>query len=54
MGRSALAENLFIRQNFCHHQRSTSADGLSRLDNFWLKRAKLQMHRRQNLSRVKI
>ena len=42
-----------FRQNFCHHQRSTSVDGLSRLDNFWQKWTKLQMHRRQNLSQVK-
>ena len=43
-----------FRQNFCHHKRSTSADGLLRLDKFWPKRTKLQAHRRQNLSWVKI
>ena len=30
--------------NFCHCQRSTSADGLSRLDKCWPKRTKLPIH----------
>ena len=35
-----------FRQNFCH-QRSRSADDLSRLDKCWPKRTKLEMHRRK-------
>ena len=41
-------------QIFCHCQRFTSADGLSRPDKFCPKQTNLQTHRRQNLSRVKL
>ena len=46
-------QSCLFQQIFCHGQHFTSADGLSRLDKFWPKQTNLQMHCRQNLSRVK-
>ena len=49
-----LSKVVYFRHIFCQYQHFTSASGMSRPEKFWPKRTNLQMHCRQNLSRVKI